>query len=56
MTKSVLQILTDAGLNHGVFSDIEANPVRVDVDKGVADYAPMDTMVSLPLVVEPLST
>ena len=36
VTQSVLQILTDAGLNHGVFSDIEANPVGGDVDKGVA--------------------
>ena len=36
VTQSVLQILKDSGLHHGVFSDIEANPVGGDVDKGVA--------------------
>ena len=56
VTKSVLQILTDAGLNHGVFSDIEANPVGGDVDKGVAQLRSYDTMASLPLVAEQRST
>ena len=35
ITKNTLNILDQAGISHGVFSDIQSNPVGSDVDKGV---------------------
>ena len=35
VTQAVLQILKEAGLEHGVFSSMHPNPVGADVDKGV---------------------
>ena len=36
VTKRVLSILKEAGLEHGVFSSMKPNPVGADVDNGVA--------------------
>jgi hypothetical protein len=36
VTKQVLNILTNAGLAHGLFSEMKPNPVGADVDRGVA--------------------